>query len=119
MKVAIGPGGAQVADALPCESVVIFTSVPLGVALAMMLRHAAMLRAGVVALLGGLAVAAITSAALALLHAPDATAMILVSNLGTAAAITGLAGLCGRPLLRFMAARQGANGPLAKFGPGR
>ncbi len=120
--VAIGPDGTHIADALPCAAVVVFTSIPLAVVLAAMLRYAALLRAGAVALMGGLAVAAITSAALALLHAPDATAMILISNLGTAAAITGLAGVFGHRLLHFLAHREGApvkNGPLAKPGPGR
>lgn len=117
--VAPGPDGAHVADALPCAAVVVFTSVPLAAALAAMLRYAALLGAGAVALMGGLAVAAITSAALALLHAPDATAMILISNLGTAAVITGLAGVFGRPLLRFTARRHRDNGPLAMPGRGR
>jgi hypothetical protein len=77
-----------------------------------MLRYAALLRAGAVALMGGLAVAAITAAALPLFHDHDATVMILAWNLGTVALITGLGSLFGRHVFRWMASR------LLAFQPG-
>ena len=76
------------------------TSVPLAIALAVMLRHAALLRPVAATLAGALAVAAITSSALALMHDIDATAMILMWNLGTAAVIVALGGLFGARLFR-------------------
>jgi hypothetical protein len=81
------------------------TSVPLSIAMLVMLRYAALLRALEVSILGGLAVAAITSFALSLFHDLDASATILIWNLGTAAIIAGLASLFGRSLFTWMAAR--------------
>jgi hypothetical protein len=48
---------------------------------------------------GGLAIAAMTSLALSLIHDLDATIMILVWNLGMAALIAGLASAFGGPTL--------------------
>jgi hypothetical protein len=53
---------------------------------------------------GGLAIAAVTSFALSLLHNLDATIMILIWNLGMAALIAGMASALGRPLLASVAA---------------
>lgn len=83
----------------------VLTSVPLAIALAVMLCHAAVLRGGTVAMMAGLAVAAMTATALALFHDHDATALILVWNLGTTALITGLVTLFGRGMFHWMASR--------------
>ena len=98
--VVIGPDGVRFGDTLRCFATLVLTSVPLAIALAVMLRYAALLRPGAVTLAGALAVAAITSSALSLFHDLDATMMILIWNLGTAALITGLGGLFGRRVLR-------------------
>ena len=103
--VGIGPDGIRFGEELRCFAILVLTSVPLAVALAAMLRYAALLRAGAVAAMGGLAVAAITATALALFHDHDATVLILVWNLGTAALITGLGTLFGRRVFRWMAPR--------------
>jgi len=86
-------------------ALLVLTSVPLAIALGAMLRYAALLRGGAVAMMGGLAVAAITATALSLFHDHDATVMILVWNLGTTALITGVGSLCGRGMFRWMASR--------------
>jgi hypothetical protein len=98
--VAIGPDGVHLGEALRCFATLVLTSVPLAIALAVMLRHAALLRPATATLMGALAVAAITSSALALMHDIDATAMILMWNLGTAAVIVALGGLFGSRLTR-------------------
>jgi len=98
--VVIGPDGVRFGETLRCFATLVLTSVPLAIALAVMLRYAALLRPGAVTLAGALAVAAITSSALSLFHDLDATVMILIWNLGTAALITGLGGLFGRRVLR-------------------
>jgi len=83
-------------EAARCLATVFLTSVPLSVTMLVMLRHAALLRAGAVAFAGGIAVAAITSTALSLFHNLDATVMILVWNVGATGLITLLGTLIGR-----------------------
>jgi hypothetical protein len=99
--VSIGPDGVHMGEALRCFATLVLTSVPLALALAVMLRYAALLRPGAVTLAGALAVAAITSSALSLLHDLDATMMILIWNLGTAALITALGSLFGRRMFMW------------------
>jgi hypothetical protein len=53
-------------------------------------------------LCGSVAIAAITSTALALLHDLDATVMVLVWTLGTAAVISSLGAAFGRRLLLWI-----------------
>jgi hypothetical protein len=86
-----------------CFATLALTSVPLSIAMLVMLRYAVLVRAKAVTLMGALAVAAITSFALSLDHDLDATVMILIWNLGTAALITGIGGLLGRRLLLWAA----------------
>jgi hypothetical protein len=99
--VGIGPDGVHLGETLRCFATLVLTSVPLAIALAVMLRYAALLRPGAVTLAGALAVAAITSSALSLFHDLDATMMILIWNLGTAALITGLGSVFGRRMFRW------------------
>jgi hypothetical protein len=99
--VSIGPDGVRFGETLRCFATLVLTSVPLAIALAAMLRYAALLRPGAVTLAGALAVAAITSSALSLIHDLDATMMILIWNLGTAALITGLGSVFGRLMFRW------------------
>ena len=99
--VSIGPDGVHMGETARCFATLVLTSVPLAIALAAMLRYAALLRPGAVTLAGALAVAAITSSALSLFHDLDATMMILIWNLGTAALITGLGSVFGRRMFRW------------------
>jgi hypothetical protein len=108
--VSLGPEGVRFGEELRCFSILVLTSVPLTIALAVMLRYAAMLRAGAVATTGGLAIAAITASALPLFHSHDATAMILIWNLGTALLITGITSVFGRRLFGLLATRLLASG---------
>jgi hypothetical protein len=103
--VSMGPQGLQWGETARCFATVLLTSVPLGLALAVMVRHAALLRARAVAATGGLAVAALTAAGLSLLHPIEATAMILIWNAGIVALVAGLATVFGRTMLRWTAAR--------------
>ena len=103
--VSIGPNGVRMGEAVRCFATLLLTSVPLSIAMLVMLRYAALLRATDVSITGGLAVAAMTSFALSLVHDLDATVMILVWNLGAAALIAGLSGLFGRATFTWTAAR--------------
>jgi len=103
--VSVGPDGIRMGEAMRCIATLLMTSVPLSIAMLAMLRYATLLRPTEVCAAGGLAVAAVTAFALSLFHDLDATVMILVWNLGVAALIAVLAGLFGRSLLTWIAAR--------------
>ena len=91
----VGPDGMHLGETARCFATLVVTSVPLSVGLIVMLRHAAWLRTTAVSLTGGLAVAAMTAAALSLFHDLDATIMVLVWNFGVAGIIVGAGYLLG------------------------
>jgi len=93
--VSIGPDGMRMGEAARCFATLMLTSMPLSIALYVMLRHAAWLRPTAVTVTGGLAVAAMTATALSLFHDLDATVMVLVWNFGVAAVIVGMGWLLG------------------------
>jgi hypothetical protein len=98
----IEPGGIRMGEAARCFATLVLAGVPLSSVMLIMVRYAALLRPASVASVGGLAVAAMTSTALSLLHDLDATVMVLIWNLGAAALIVALsAGLGGRMLSRL------------------
>lgn len=101
----IGPDGVRLGETARCFATLVLTSLPLSLAMLVMLRHAAPLRPTAVTLTGSLAVAAITATALMLFHDLDATVMILIWNLGTAALIVGLGGMLGRRMFSWVAPR--------------
>lgn len=97
--VSLGPDGVQVGETARCFATVLITSVPLSVALFAMLRRGAPRLGGTMALTGSLAVAAMSATAISIFHDLDATVMILLWNLGTAALIVALGGLLARRLV--------------------
>lgn len=101
--VSVDAGTLRMGEAVRCFATVLAVSVPLSVAMFAMLRHAARLRPKLVTMTAGLAVAAMTSLALSLLHQIDATAMILAWDLGTAALLVALEGALGRRVLSRLA----------------
>lgn len=103
--VSLQPDGIRMGEAVRCFATLLLTSVPLSIAMLIMLRYAALLRPVAVSVSGGLAVAAITAFALSLFHNLDATIMILLWNLGTAALIAGLASAFGHSMLAWTATR--------------
>jgi hypothetical protein len=103
--VAIGPDGMSFGEGARCFATLVLTSLPLSLAMLVMLRYAAPLRPTAVTFVGSLAVAAITATALSLFHVIDATVMILMWNFGTAALFVSLAGLFGRRMFRWVAPR--------------
>ncbi|MEO8835879.1 MAG: DUF1109 domain-containing protein [Caldimonas sp.] len=101
--VSIGPRGMSLGETARCFATLVLTGLPLSLALLVMLRYAAPLRPSAVALTASLAVAGITATALSLFHVLDATALILMWNLGTALLFVGLAGLFGRRVFQWVA----------------
>src|SRR5207247_1721673 len=75
------PAGATAA----CLATLVLTSVPLSLALGLMLRHVALLRLGGAIFAASLSVAGFTATALTLFHPLDASIEILAFNLGTGA----------------------------------
>lgn len=96
--VAIGPNGMKLGESAECFATFGLVSLPLSLALIIMLRHVKALRATEVVVLGGLAVAGIAATAISVFHEIDATAMILVFNLGVALFMIGASALFGRLL---------------------
>jgi hypothetical protein len=103
--VSMDPDGVHMGEAVRCFATLLMTSVPLSIAMLVMLRYAALLRPLEVSVTGGLAVAALTAFALSLFHDLDATVMILTWNLGAAALIAAVGSLFGRSMLEWMASR--------------
>lgn len=103
--IGIGPDGVSLGETARCFATLVLTSLPLSLAMLVMLRHAAPLRPTAVTLMGSLAVAAITATALSLFHVIDATVMILMWNVGTAVLLVGLGGLFGRRMFGWVAPR--------------
>jgi hypothetical protein len=101
--VSMDPDGVHMGEAIRCFATLLMTSIPLSIAMLVMLRYAALLRPLEVSIVGGLAVAAVSAFALSLFHGLDATVMILIWNLGTAALIATLGSLFGRSMLTWMA----------------
>ena len=101
--VSFEPDGIRLGETVRCFATLVLTSLPLSLAMLVMLRYAAPLRPTTVTLTGSLAVAAITATALSLFHDLDATVMILIWNFGTAALIVGLGGMLGRRMFSWVA----------------
>jgi hypothetical protein len=73
-----------------CFITLVVTSLPLQLGLMAMLRHAARLRPYLVTFVGGIAVAALTAAALRAMNEPDATLLVIIWNVAVAAVIVAL-----------------------------
>lgn len=103
--VAFDPGALRAAEAARCLATLVLTGFPLSLALLFMLRRAALVRPTAVKLVGSLAIAGLTAAALLLIHVADASVMILMWNLGTAVLFLGLGSAFGRRLFAAIAPR--------------
>src|ERR671918_3100263 len=100
--VSITPDGVRLGTTLECFATLALASLPVSLALLVMLRHAARLYPTTVAMMGGLASAGIAATAISLFHELDTTVMVLIWNLGVAALIVALAGMSGPSLFAAM-----------------
>ncbi|MDF2114028.1 DUF1109 domain-containing protein [Roseiarcaceae bacterium H3SJ34-1] len=103
--VSFGTDGVLIGEATRCLATLVLTSLPLSLAMLVMLRYAAPLRPTAVTCMGSLSVAAITATALSLFHSGDATLMIIMFNIGTAVMFVGLGGLFGHRIMQWIAPR--------------
>ena len=91
--IVIGPEGMTLGESAECFATVGLTSLPLSLALIVMLRHAVVMRPLASYLLGGLAVAGIAGAAMSLMHVLDASVMIILFNVVTTLMMVSVAAL--------------------------
>jgi len=103
--VSIRPGAVTLGETARCFATLMLVGGPLSIALLVMLRYAALLSPTPVAILGSVAVAAMTATALSLFHELDATVMVLIWNVGVAALLVALGGLYGRRMFPWVAPR--------------
>lgn len=101
--VSVRPGAITLGETARCFATLMLVGVPLSLAMLLMLRYAALLSPTPVAITGSLAVAATTATALSLFHPLDATAMVLMWNLGVAALLVALGGLYGSKMFSWVA----------------
>lgn len=95
-----GPGPSSLVGtiSIPCLETIALGSTPLAAVLFFMLRHARFVRATATAGVAAIAVAGLTVSALRTFHELDATAMVLIWNVGAGAVITLIGTLFGRRL---------------------
>jgi hypothetical protein len=103
--VSFEPSGMHFGETARCFATLVLTSLPLSLAMLVMLRYAAALRPTAVVLTGSLAVAAIATTGLSLFHDLDATIMVLTWNVGTALLFIGLGSAFGRKMFSWVAPR--------------
>ena len=103
--VAFDPSGLRWGETARCFSTVVMASLPLSALALVMLRYAAPLRTRLAPLAAGVAVSAMTAAAMSLIHDLDASIMILMWNIGAGALIVSVGGALGHRMLGWMAAR--------------
>ena len=103
--IALDPSGIRLGETARCFATLVLTGLPLSLTMLVMLRYAGPLRPTATTLTGSLAVAAITATALSLFHQLDATVMILLWNLGTAAVFIGLASAFRRQIFSWVEPR--------------
>jgi hypothetical protein len=104
--VSIGPDGVQIGETVRCFVTLVLTSLPLSLAMLVMLRYAALLRPTAAAVSGSLSVAAMTATALSLFHELDASVMILTWNVGILALIVAAGGALGPMMLAALSPRR-------------
>lgn len=95
-------GSLRLGTSFACMRFIIGFGVPLTAAMLWMARHAAPIRPGPVAVLGGLAAAALASVGLSLVHHLDAAAMILIWHGGSVLLVMLAAWLCGPRAMRVV-----------------
>lgn len=103
--VSFEPSGMRIDETARCFATLVLTSLPLSLAMLVMLRYAAPLRPTGVILTGSLAVAAIAATGLSLFHELDATIMILMWNIGTAVVSISLGGVFGKKMFSWVTPR--------------
>lgn len=94
-----GPDGIEIRPDWVCFPSIVLVGIVPAIVIAVMLRRGAPLTPHLTTALGGLAAAGLGDFGLRLFHTQDASAMVLVWQMGTIFVLVGLAGWLGRSLL--------------------
>ncbi|MEK0083430.1 NrsF family protein [Benzoatithermus flavus] len=98
----LGPDGLVLGHSFSCLKAILAISLPLGLLLLVMVRHAGAVRPHTTALLAALAVSALASAGLTLFHDLDTALMVLVWHLGPVALLMLAAWAAGERLFGWI-----------------
>ncbi len=98
----LGPDGLALGHSFHCLESILMTSLPLGLVLALMVRHAGLGRPRTTALLGALAVSALASAGVTFFHDLDTALMTLVWHVGTVGVLAFGSWLGGERLFAWL-----------------
>lgn len=98
----IGPSALQLGTSYSCFGFITILGLPLTTGIVFMARHAATVRPGPVAALGGLSAAALASVGLSCVHLLDAAIMVLAWHGVAVLCVTLLAWCCGPRLLGLL-----------------
>lgn len=85
-----------------CALAITLTSLPLGLVLLLLVRHAGVIRPGPTALLAALSAAALSAAGVSLHHSGESALMVLLWHLGAVVLLSLLSLLLGRPLFAWI-----------------
>lgn len=85
-----GPEGISLGDSYDCFQAIVLTSLALGVPLAILLRHASIVRPVLTAAMGGLALSSLAAASLELYHHVDARIMDVVWHVAAVSLVVAL-----------------------------
>jgi hypothetical protein len=103
---AYGPDGLVPGVSFACFQSIVATSIPLGLGLLLMVRHAGPVRPTLTTTTGALAVAALAASGLSLYHHVDAAIMVLIWHVGTIAIVVAVGHFTGPRLLRWIGPRR-------------
>jgi hypothetical protein len=89
-------------DSFECARAIAFTSLPLGLVMLLMVRHAGVVRPAATAMLAALSAAALSSAGVDLIHDGETALMALLWHVGAVALLSSLSWLLGRKLFSWI-----------------
>ena len=85
-----------------CAVAITMTSIPLGLLMLVMVRHAGVVRPAPTAMLAALSAAALSAAGVSLYHSGESALMVLIWHLGAVVALSLACLVFGRPLLSWI-----------------
>lgn len=85
-----------------CAVAIAMISIPLGLVMLLMVRHAGVVRPGPTAMLSALSAAALSAAGVSLIHSGESAVMVLLWHVGAVAVLSLICLALGRPLFAWI-----------------